>query len=63
MTLSESDRQQLIKYRIEQAEETIADVELLIKNNRLRSAINRIYYGMFYSFLALALKHNFESHR
>ncbi|MCL5028769.1 MAG: HEPN domain-containing protein [Bacteroidetes bacterium] len=61
MTLSDKDRSALIKYRIEQADETIADVELLIENNRFRSAINRIYYGMFYSLLALALEYKFES--
>lgn len=61
MTLSDEDRQQLIKYRLEQAEDTILDVELLIKNNRLRAATNRIYYGMFYALLAFSLKHNFES--
>ena len=61
MTLSESERSTLIKHRLEQADETIADVELLVKNNRFRSAINRIYYGMFYSLLALALAYKFES--
>ena len=61
MTLNDKDRTALIKYRIEQAEDTIADVELLIENDRLRSAVNRIYYGMFYSLLALALEYNFES--
>ncbi len=61
MTLSDKDRSTMVKYRLEQANETIADVELLIENNRLRSAINRIYYGMFYSLLALALEYKFES--
>jgi len=37
------------------------DVQLLISNDRLRSAINRIYYGMFYSLLALGLKFDFET--
>jgi uncharacterized protein (UPF0332 family) len=53
----------LIKYRIGQAEETIIDVRLLIDSNRLRSAINRIYYGMFYSLLALGLAYQFETSR
>lgn len=55
MTIEDSDRIDLIKYRLQQAEESIADVELLIENNRLRSAVNRIYCGMFYSLLALGL--------
>jgi uncharacterized protein (UPF0332 family) len=51
MTIEENDRENLIKYRLEQANETILDVELLVENNRYRSAINRIYYGMFYALL------------
>lgn len=61
MTIEEADRINLIKYRLEQAGETIQDVQLLIENNRLRSAVNRIYYGMFYALLALGLAHQFET--
>ena len=52
MTTEDEDRINLIKYRLEQAGETIQDVQLLIDNDRLRSAVNRIYYGMFYALLA-----------
>jgi uncharacterized protein (UPF0332 family) len=61
MTLDKEDRKNLISYRLEQAEETIQDVHLLIENDRLRSAVNRIYYGMFYSLLALGLAYEFET--
>ncbi len=61
MTISDKDRLELIRYRIKQAEDTIADVELLIENDRFRAAINRIYYGIFYSLLALALSEEFHS--
>lgn len=61
MTIEEQTRDDLIKYRLEQARDTIDVVELLIKNDKLSSAINRIYYGMFYSLLALALQYNFET--
>jgi uncharacterized protein (UPF0332 family) len=61
MTIEKEDRENLILYRLEQAEETIKDVKLLIDNDRLRSAINRIYYGMFYSLLALGLANEFET--
>ena len=61
MTIEDNDRENLIKYRLEQAKETISDVQLLIENNRLRSAVNRIYYGMFYSLLALGLATQFET--
>ena len=61
MSLDADERNELIKYRLEEAKETIADVELLIENDRLRAAVNRIYYGMFYSLLALGLAYQFET--
>ncbi len=61
MTISNQDKESLIKHRLVQAEETIEDVRLLIKNNRFRSAVNRIYYGMFYSLLALGLDSQFNT--
>ncbi len=61
MTIEEQTRDDLIKYRLEQARDTIDVVDLLMKNDKLSSAINRIYYGMFYSLLALALQFNFET--
>ena len=61
MTISNHDRDQLIKYRLEQAQDTQEVVELLINNNKYSAAVNRIYYGMFYSLLALGLKYNFQT--
>ncbi len=61
MIMDSNDRSNLIRYRLKQATETISDVQLLIDNNRFRSAVNRIYYGMFYSLLALALANQFET--
>jgi len=51
----------IIKYRIEQAFSTISEVEILIDKNLLTLSINRIYYGMFYMLLALALKEGFKT--
>jgi uncharacterized protein (UPF0332 family) len=53
MSLDEKDRAELIRYRLDEAKDTLEDVSLLITNDRFRAAINRIYYGMFYSLLAL----------
>lgn len=61
MSLDANERTELITYRLEEAKETIADVQLLIDNDRLRAAVNRIYYGMFYSLLALGLAYQFET--
>ena len=51
----------LIQLRLNQAKESITDVEFLIENNRLNLAVNRIYYGIFYSLLALALRYDFKT--
>lgn len=61
MNLEKQSKNELIKYRLEQARDTIEVVDLLIENDKLSSAVNRIYYGMFYSLLALGLQFNFES--
>jgi len=61
MKIDEKDRLELIKYRLDEARDTIDDVKLLLSNDRLRATLNRIYYGMFYSLLALGLKYNFET--
>ena len=61
MTLDQKDREQLIQYRVMQALETVETVDFLIQNNKLHTAVNRIYYGIFYSLLALGLKYGFES--
>ena len=61
MTIAESDKNTLIKYRLGQSKETASDAMLLIDNLKYRSAVNRIYYSMFYSLLAIALKIGFQS--
>jgi uncharacterized protein (UPF0332 family) len=61
MTLSEENRQQLIKYHIEKSKQAVEDVKFLIENKKLYLAANRIYYGIFYILSALALKHNFST--
>ncbi len=59
--IEENERLSLIKYRLEQADETIKLAKFLIDSERLAVAVNRIYYGMYYAVTALALKHEFET--
>jgi uncharacterized protein (UPF0332 family) len=61
MSLERNERTELIRHRLSEAKESIEDVKLLIDNNRLRAAVNRIYYGMFYSLLALGSAYEFET--
>ena len=59
--MSHYNKEDLIKNRIEQAENTIHEISILITNGLYKTAVNRIYYGMFYMLLALALKYNFKT--
>jgi len=43
----------LLRYRLEQADESLEAAELLYEHQKFRSAISRAYYGMFYAVLAL----------
>lgn len=45
--------QALVRYRLEQADESLRASKILISEGMERSAINRAYYGMFYALLAL----------
>ena len=36
MSMEENERSELIKYRLDEAKETIVDVQLLINNDRLK---------------------------
>jgi hypothetical protein len=54
-----TDRETLLKYRIKQAEETLADAEAMNEGGlSTRSIVNRAYYSMFYALLGLFLKEN-----
>lgn len=52
-----TDKETLYEYRIEQAEETFAEANRMLKEDfSARSVINRAYYSMFYALLALLIK-------
>ena len=54
-----TDRETLLRYRIKQAEETLADAEAMKKGGlSARSIVNRAYYAMFYAVLGIFLKAN-----
>ena len=43
----------LLRYRLEQADESLESAKLLYEHQKFRSAISRAYYAMFYAVLAL----------
>ena len=56
-----NEKQTIIEYRLREARETLEDAEMLLENDRLRSAANRIYYGMFYAAIALLATRDLKS--
>lgn len=54
--INPEQRDALIRLRLEQAHETYSAAQMLFEREHLRSALNRLYYSMFYAVLALALR-------
>jgi uncharacterized protein (UPF0332 family) len=44
---------ELVRYRLQEARDTLAEAEALAERKMLRGALNRAYYSMFYATLAL----------
>ncbi len=52
---------ELIEYRKKRAIETLEEAKILFNNNKLFATVNRIYYSLFYSVIALLLLKNLSS--
>lgn len=46
-------KEELIRFRQKKAKETLEDATILLNSGRLFSALNRIYYALFYEVSAL----------
>jgi uncharacterized protein (UPF0332 family) len=53
--LTKEEKQTLITYRLERANESVKAAQLLFENKLFIPAMNRIYYSMFYSVQALLI--------
>ncbi len=51
-------KQDLIRYRIERARDTLDDARILSENHKWNSAINRLYYAAYYAVIALLLQYD-----
>lgn len=49
------DKNELIQYWLEKADESLTSAQVSYKNKAYNSAINRIYYSAFYAVKALLL--------
>jgi uncharacterized protein (UPF0332 family) len=54
--MKQSERTELILYRISKAKETLREVDLHIENKLWNTAINRLYYACYYAVIALLVK-------
>jgi len=48
-------KEELVKYRLQRAIDTLEDAKILADNQRWNSAINRLYYASYYAVTALLL--------
>ena len=60
-TLDEQSRADLVKYRIERANETMKEAALLANEGYYNAAVNRLYYACFYAVQALLVKNKIST--
>ena len=58
-----SPKQEVIRYRLEQAREALDDAQFNLDAGRLSVASNRVYYAMFYAAVALLATQDLSSSR
>ena len=52
---------ELVRYRLTRAHESLAEARLLLANDHVRTAVNRMYYACFYAVSALLLAEGHSS--
>ena len=57
-TLDEQSRQGLVRYRLERADETMEEVDLMASHGHYNAAVNRLYYACYYAAEALLLQNH-----
>ena len=53
--MNQEERQELVKYRITKARDTLNEIELHIENELWNTAVNRLYYACYYAVIALLI--------
>jgi uncharacterized protein (UPF0332 family) len=59
--MTEKEKQEIISYRINRAQETFQEVQLHIDNRLWTTAVNRLYYACYYAVSALLIKHDIKT--
>lgn len=58
--LSDADRKEVVKYRLEKANRTYQEAIGSIKNGYVETAANRLYYAAYYTVSALLISYKYE---
>ena len=58
--LSDADRKEVVKYRLEKANRTYQEAVGSIKNGYVETAANRLYYAAYYAVSALLISYTYE---
>ena len=63
-TIDAQSREALVQYRLERADETLKEVEILANESHYNAAANRLYYACYYAATALLVAHghNTQTH-
>jgi len=62
MGLTEKERKDVVKFRLDKANDTLAEIPVLMENKFYRTAANRLYYACFYAATALLINDTYETH-
>ena len=62
MSLTQDERNAIVKFNLDKANETIAEIPVLMENKFHRNAANRLYYACFYAVTALLINDKHETH-
>ena len=54
-------RQDVVRYRLHRAQETLEDAQILARAKRWQPCVNRLYFACFYAVSALLFQHDYSS--
>jgi len=61
--MNNAERAELVAYKMLRAKETLAEVDVQIKNKLFHTAVNRLYYACFYAVSALLINDEIKARK
>lgn len=61
--MNNTEKADLVAYKMQRAKEALTEVELQIQNKLLYTAVNRLYYACFYAVSALLVDNEIPAHK